>query len=207
MSNFITPETDSVGKYRFKAPFDTLGNEQTEFTCMSIRLLADLLAEGTNVYKTFYEPYKISEADYRKDVADGAAIIGLQSAVGAWLRIPNSYLTSYPDVSGVRYAIVTLSSDLGALPETYDLQSLINEINDLIYARLGIRANSVPVINSQLALVPYDDHDRIEQVRKNNISAEPPLLVQKQNVEQERAILQIQVTALSNFIQEHGITP
>lgn len=207
MSNFITPEMDSVGKYRFKAPFDTLGNEQTEFTCMSIRRLADILADGTNVYKTFYEPYKISETDYRADVAAGVAIVGLQSAVGSWLHIPNSYLASYPDVSGVRYAIVALASDLGAMPETYDLRSLINEINDLIFARIGVRANTVPVINSQMALVPYDDHEKIEQVRKNNTNSEPPLLVQKQMLEQDRAILQVQVTALSNFIQERGITP
>lgn len=207
MTMIITPDIDSVGKYRFKAPFDALGNEQTEFTCMSIRRLADILAGGTNVYKAFYEPYKISETDYRKDVAQGVSIIGLQSAAGAWLYIPNSYLASYPDVSGVRYAMITLSSDLGALPETYDLRALINEINDLIYARLGVRPNTVPVINSQMALVPYDDHDKIEQVRKNNVQVEPPLLIQKQNLERQRTLLQVQVTALSDFIKSKGLTP
>lgn len=207
MSNLIVPAVGSVGKYKFKAPFDTLGNEQTEFACMSIRSLADVLAGGVNVYKTFYLPYKISEADYRADVTSGVAIIGLQSATGAWLYIPNSYLASYPDVSGVRYAIMTLSSDLGAVAETQDLQFLINEINDLIYARLGIRSTTVPVVSSQPALIPYADHDKIEQARKNNIKGEPPLLVQKIVLEQERSLLQVQVAALSKFIKDKGLTP
>lgn len=204
MSIFIIPEIDATGKYKFKAPFDSLGNDQTEFTCMSIRRLTDLLSSGENPYKKYYQPYGIIESDYDADVANNVSIIGLQSTMGSWLYIPNSYLLSYPDVSGVRYVLMVLGVHVGAIAETTNLEPIMGEIDDLIFSRLGIRAEIKPVIVSQPSLVGYDDHEVIEQVRKNNIIDEKPISVQLLDAQRRISELTSQLEKLSEYIKNNN---
>lgn len=203
----ITPEIGSSGKYEYKTPFDTLGNNQTEFTCMSVRRLADCIALGEDPFKKYYKPYKLTEADYQKDIADNVSIIGLQSTVGQWLYLPNSYLLSYPDVSGVRYVTMVLAANIGAVPETLDLESLASDVGDIIRAKIGVTAEIKPVITSQPALVSHDDHTRLENARKNSISSDPPLSLKVIELLSTVSQLMEQNKVLSDFIKSRNLTP
>ena len=58
MTIHIVPEVGSSGKYEYKTPFDTLGNNQTEFTCMSVRRLADCIALGEDPFKNSLQAHK-----------------------------------------------------------------------------------------------------------------------------------------------------
>lgn len=207
MTLFITPEIGSSGKYTYKAPYDTLGNNQTEFKCMSIKTLVDCLSSGEDPYKKYYEPYKLTQQDYKKDLVDSASIIGLQSAVGQWLYIPNSYLLSFPDVSGVRYVNMVLAANIGAIPETMNLDTLISEVEDAIIARLGITPEIKSVITSQPALIGYDDHMRLEGSRMNLVRQESPLIRQVIELKTMVNVLTEQNIALSEFIKSRNMTP
>lgn len=207
MTLHIVPEVGSSGKYEYKTPFDTLGNNQTEFTCMSVRRLTDCIALGEDPFKKYYKPYKLTEADYQKDIANNVSIIGLQSAVGQWLYLPNSYLLSYPDVSGVRYVTMVLAANIGAIPETLDLESLAADVGDVIRSKIGITAEIKPVITSQPALVSHDDHSRLENARKNAISTDLPLSLKIVELLSTVSQLMEQNKVLSDFIKTRNLTP
>lgn len=207
MNIFITPDIGSSGKYTYKAPYDTLGNNQTEFRCMSIKTLVDCISSGEDPFKKYYEPYKLTQQDYKKDLLEGASIIGLQSTVGQWLYIPNSYLLSFPDVSGVRYVTMVLAANIGAIPETMNLDILISEIEDVVMSRLGITPEVRPVITSQPALIGYADHSKMENARLNAVSQEPPAVKLVVDLKIQISNLIAQNKALSEFIKSRNLIP
>lgn len=203
MNNYITPEIGAVGKYTYKSPFDSIGNTQTEFTCKAVRTLTDCLALGEDPYKKYYEPFKISEQDYREDIRNDVAIVALQSSVGNWLYIPNSYLLSYPDVSGVRYVNMVIAANIGAIPETLDLTLLLGDVTDVIQHRLGIVPEVRGVVTSQPALVGDDDHQRMENVRSSAISEGNSLTLQILKLKEQINILTAKNKTLSEYIRDN----
>ena len=205
MSILLTPEIGTKGKYGFKEPYSLLGNSQTEYTCQSVRSLSELLANAENPYNKYYKHYKISVADYNSDLNNKASIIGLQSASGNWLYIPNTYLTSYPDVSGIRYNVVVLGVRLGAIADTFSLTSLSNEIQDLVFSRTGIKPTIKPVLVSQPALVSYSDHNRIEISRRNKIHFESPPNLEVVRLTQENNHLRTQLIKLAQALKKYGL--
>lgn len=204
MTIFITPEIGAAGKYKYKAPFDTLGNNQTEFTCISVRTLTDCLSLGENPFKKYYEPHGLTEEQYRSDVSEGASIVGLQSTVGTSLYIPNSYLLSYPDVSGIRYVNIVLGADIGAIPETLNLEVLCTEVQDVLYTRLGVKPEVKPVITSQPALVSYEDHEKMERIRSSTVQEDKSLTAQILELKSQISQLTVQNLAMANYIKTHA---
>lgn len=203
MTLYLTPEVGATGKYKYKAPFDTLGNNQTEFTCQSVRTLTDCLSVGENAYNKYYKPHGLTEDQFQEDVKGGASIVGLQAATGAWLYIPNSFLLSYPDISGVRYVTMVIAADIGAIPETMDLSVIMTEVQDILNSRLGIKPDVRGVVTSQPALVSYDDHERLENVRQNAITEQQPLISQVLSLKAQVSLLTVQNKALADYIRTH----
>ena len=206
MSEFIIPEVGAKGVYSFKAPFDTLPNKQTEYECMSVRKITDALAAGENVFARYYEPYELDRAAYEADIASGVILIGLQSALGQTLDIPNSYLTSYPDASGVRYRVMALAVDLGAIADTMNLEVIISELKELIGARIGITPEIATVATSQPALISYEDHERLEAARQSKITIDNSLTVRYNTLVAERDQLLQKNAALVKYIREKSDT-
>lgn len=203
MTLFITPELGATGKYKYKAPFDTLGNNQTEFTCISVRTLTECLSVGENPFKKYYQPFGLTEEQYRTDVSQGASIVGLQSTVGTSLYLPNSFLLSYPDVSGVRYVTMVIGADIGAIPETMNLEVLCTEVQDVIYTRLGVMPDVKPVITSQPALISHDDHEKLERVRASTVQENKSLSAQILDLKSQISQLTVQNQAMANYIKTH----
>lgn len=205
MSLLILPEIGSSGKYAFKEPYSLIGNGQTEYICQSVRSLSELIANTENPYGKYYAPYKITIEDYNKDIANGASIVGLQSSSGNWLYVPNSYITSYPDVSGVRYTVVVLGVRLGAISEQFPLTSISNEIEDLVLSRTGVKPVIKPVAVSQPSLVNYSDHDRIEKARRNKITNLSPANIEVVQLRQQNAELLNQVKKLAALVKKYNL--
>lgn len=186
MSDFIIPELGAKGVYSFKAPYDSLANKQTEYECMAVGKITDALASGENVFLKYYAPYNLGQSEYESDIRDGVTLISLRSALGQFLHIPNSYLNSYPDASGVRYRVMALAVDLGAVADTFNLDIIIGEIKVLVNARIGIDPTIVPVATSQPAMVSYTDHDRLEVARSSKVTIENSIYLRYNTLIAER---------------------
>lgn len=205
MSEYIIPELGAKGVYAFKAPFDTLVNKQTEYECVSVRKIADALNAGENVFMKYYSPSELNESDYTRDINDGVSLISLRSAMGQILYIPNSYITSYPDASGVRYRVMALAVNLGAVPDTMNLETIIGEVRVLVGARMGIDPEIVPVATSQPAMVSHNDHDRLEIARVSKVTIENSLHRRYDVLLAERDELLRKNAALTQFIKDRNL--
>lgn len=200
MANFIEPKVGSKGVYTFKPPYDSLTNNQTELECMAVRKLTNALASGENVFAKYYKPYKLTQADYEVDLLQDITLVDLQSALGSWVYVPNSYIASYPDSSGVRYRVMALAVELGAIPDTLVLDPIIDDIRALLHSRLGVIPTIQPVAVSQPALVSYSDHERLETARIGRVSVENSLQMRYDTLYNERQELLRKNKVLSDYI-------
>jgi hypothetical protein len=175
MANYVVPEVGSKGTYTFKPPYDSLTNNQTELECMGVRKITNALAMGENVFAKYYKPYKLTQVDYENDLRGDVTLVDLQSALGSWVYVPNSYIASYPDPSGIRYRVIALAVDLGALPDTLPLEPLMDDLKAMIHQRLGVMPTIQPVAVSQPAMVSYADHKQLETARVSRVTVENSL--------------------------------
>ena len=190
------PDIGASGKFTLKAPFDSLISNTTVLTVQSIRSIADLVANDQDVYESFYKPRGLTKEDFLADEAEGVQIVGLQAGTGTWLYVPSTYFLSFPSIDGVMYTVVGMVIDLGALPNTLDLETLKLNAKDLVLKNLGVDADVEFVSLSQSALVSHDDHDRIEAARLAKVEVKVPLSVL---VAQQQVIINTQREKLATL--------
>lgn len=94
------------------------------------------------------------------------------------------------------YTVVGMVIDLGALPNTLDLETLKLNAKDLVLKNLGVDADVEFVSLSQSALVSHDDHDRIEAARLAKVEVKVPLSVL---VAQQQVIINTQREKLATL--------
>ena len=123
-----TPALYASGKYVLTTPF--IADPNAVYVCMAIRSFDDILELKEDVFKTYYEPYGLDDADYAAGVAAKVSIITLMSETATIIYVPDSYIESYPDVSNVVYSRIVLSIDLGALPDKLGLDFLKTQLGN-----------------------------------------------------------------------------
>lgn len=121
----FTPLVDSAGTFKLKAPFDKLVTPNSVYTCRSIRSINDYLALGDNVFEKFYEPFNIDLEIYQDDLKNNVKIASLQAGIGEWIYVPCSFISEAPSINGVKYVSLLLGVALGAIPDSMNLESII----------------------------------------------------------------------------------
>lgn len=169
MSGFV-PQIGAVGVYTLAAPFDTQITPQVAYTCRSLRELSDIAAAGETIWERYYEPFGVSQTVYQQDLADNVCIVGLHAGTGEWVYVPSSHIIKAPDINGVLYSPVVLGVSLGAIPDSYQLDGLISRISNVVEATLGIKPTIKGMLISQPAIIPYEESERLEEVRRTAIS-------------------------------------
>lgn len=199
----LIPEIGSVGKFSFKDPYSKLTPIETKLVCKSIRKITELLSRNESVFELHYKPHGLTEAQYKQDLKDDVSIISLQAESGVWFYVPSSYLLSYPNTNGVIYTRIILGVGLGAISDNLDLTGINAAISGLIYDQLGLRCEIKPVVASQSTVVSYEDHEKIELIRKSNIKlykSETTLLAE---AVQERNLALAKIKELELFIKNN----
>lgn len=200
MAIYIIPEIGAKGKFLFKAPFSNNTTAATEFECMSVRTLTDIVNSGEDGYLKYYKPYGLTNDDYKSDLSQGVSLVGLLSGEGRWLYVPNNRITALPDSSGVRYQMIVLSANLGAIAETMDLSSMENAVKDVIYSYTGVVPEMQKVAVSQPAMVSEEDHERIMVARQNNVSSNPPVVKLLETLQASYSSLLSKYENLSKYV-------
>lgn len=161
----VTPLMTSKGLFKVSKPF--LVNEKKVYEVVAIREFDDLWSESIDVYGRYYQPFEISEEDYRLDAQMGAAIVSLQGEEGI-LHIPDTYILSYPEAGLANYQHVVLSISLGAVPKSLSLEDIRNEISEMCSKFTGVK-NRVAIHTAPVTeALTIKEADNLEKIRKGN---------------------------------------
>lgn len=157
------------GLFTLSAPFDTMLTENVIYKCISVRTLQDYFVSGDDPKKEFYTANSISDK-FEEDLSNSICIVTLQSQAGLVVRVPSSYINTYPDLNGVLYTGLMLGVDLGALPNSFDLSHLIYKIENIVKEIIGISGEVHVVATNETTVVGFDDSAQLELARKNMIT-------------------------------------
>jgi hypothetical protein len=195
------PSIDTAGSFKLKTPFDKLITPNTVYTCRSIRSINDYLALGEQVFEKFYEPLDVDVELYQDDLKNNVKIVSLQAGTGEWVYVPASFIEEAPNNNGVKYVPIVLGVSLGAIPDTFNLESIIAQFKELTLNTLGIESEVKAVVVNHPAYLDHDEHERLEAVRKNKITSETSdkLLIEMQR--KEISFLTAKIAELELYIK------
>lgn len=197
----ILPLVGSKGFHEFASPFDQLALENTEYECMAVRRLSDILANNETPWEDIYEKQGLSEEVYEQDLSEDAYVVSFQSSGGHWLYIPYRYILKYPSVNGVPYRSVMIVVSLPSIPVELDLSNLRLELEDLASTTIGAPVKSKQVDSSKVILVPYDLHQQTQVARNIVTNGRTTLLAKNRKLMQDNAELVRKVRELEAFVR------
>lgn len=159
----ITPLLGTKGKFNVKLPFTT--HPAKLYEVIAIRSFDDVYKAGRDVYEDLYKKMGLIDGtatpdgvfDFATEKAKGPNIISLRDPSGEVLYVPDTFITTYPETKEVPYDHVVLSMSLGAIPQTLDLSSLMDDVKDFIQSRTGVGAEM------QLHIAPSETNPTAEQ--------------------------------------------
>lgn len=157
------------GIFTLKEPFKALITPQTVYSVLSLRRISDVIASGGDPYKLYYAQLDISETDYQTDALANVCIVGLQSGVGSWVYVPESYIDEVPTVAGIKYTSVVIGVSLGAIPDDTNIEALAKGIGELAQASVGVIPTVKAVVMSQPAYLSHEKAARLEAARTAKI--------------------------------------
>lgn len=170
----LTPAIGASGIYELTSPYAV--RPATTYTCKAIRSFDDIYRLNEDVFKLYYEPYGLSQAQFDADAAEGAVIVTLMAnEIGLEISpsdpktivyVPDTYITKFPDGDVVPYSHVVLSASLGALPDYLDVTDTMNDIGNIISEKVGV----TPTVNIHKAslsnVMNSADHEAAEVARQ-----------------------------------------
>lgn len=172
------PVIGDNGFFELKDPYKVLLTPKTLYTCQSIRTINDFVASGESVYEKFYAPLGVSDDQYQQDIIDNVYIVGLQAGTGEWVYVPSSFIENAPTSNGVKYIPIVLGVSLGALPDAYNLESIVQQFKDIVLNTIGIEAEVKGVVVGSSKWFTEQEHELLEQARteKRSMSTSPIIL-------------------------------
>ncbi len=206
----MTPPLNAEGRFVVTTPY-TL-NSNILYKCIAIREFDDIEQKGENVYERYYEAYgRVDGQDgfsFSNEVALQAEIVTLKGQDGSYVYVPTTYITSYPDLSEIKYHHVILSVSLGPLPETFDTAAVVTQVRNAAMAVTGVESPTVlvhaaPTINNPTAQQAID----LEQTRLGNITLveTPNQTIERLN--SENVALVAQILIYEQILTEAGLLP
>lgn len=151
--------------YEFTGPFSTLSTKK-KLERLPNREIKELLDSEIDVYTIFYKEYGLTEADVKSDLDNGVMIAVFRDSAGRYLYIPDRYVKlDVNAMNDVDYTGVGITIDLGAIPSTENVDSVLEDIKTYIEGVLGISPH-VAMVKTSSTSINKDDHDAYEAGRK-----------------------------------------
>ena len=206
------PTIHTAGKFVLKKPF--VAKEDVRYSVTAIREFSDLYIRGIDVYSRFYESVGLVDGtmvngqmfDFTIEAKLRPAIVTLEGNDDTVIYVPSTYIESYPVQGDVTYSRLVLSADLGAIPDDVPLDSVLQDIQDIIQATFGVKAQ-VNISRGYTDTQPtMDEHFILEQSRIGSIATTEnnytSVKVWKKQCEQLDAQVKtlVQILATNNLI-------
>uniref|UniRef100_A0AAU7PFK9 Uncharacterized protein n=1 Tax=Burkholderia phage vB_BgluM-SURPRISE13 TaxID=3159457 RepID=A0AAU7PFK9_9VIRU len=205
MASELLPGIGASGDWSLKTPLDSKYTAGLAYTCKAIRKISEMVANGIDVLNMVYIPNGLDQTAYDSDVQNDYSIITLQSAAGALLLVPSSYLAGWPSGDSVPYVVMGMIINLGPIPNTIDPTFLTDKVAPVIKAALGLDPEIQYATLSETTNKTYDDHVAQEATRTAAITDENSDYVKRLNAEADLTAAQAQIAALQQFIIDAGL--
>jgi len=160
----MIPADHSKGYYTFGSPFDVAIQPNTLLTCRGSITLPQLEKEGLEPFKTVYEPFGMTQAEYEEDVLNKVSIVILSPGKGT-IYVPSDRILSMSQVDRIPYNKALIGINLGTLPTDLNIDTLMDDIKYLIEERLGITPAMSKNRDGDTIMVTKDEHDSILAAR------------------------------------------
>lgn len=159
----LVPQTGLKGAFTFLDPFNKNDIDKKILEVTSIRRLSEMYANGDDPCNNIYIKNGLTKDDYIEDLQNDVPIAIFTAPGGSFFTIPCNKIESIPDVSGVPYVRKVIAVSLGALPYDYQLETLRDDINDLIKDKLATEAKVEILEASALFYKSYAEHEKFER--------------------------------------------
>lgn len=205
------PTINTSGKFKLKNPF--IANERVRYNVTAIREFSDLYIRGVDVYSQYYKPFGLidgvtlngSTFSFSAESKLKPVIVTLEGSDDTVIYVPSTYIESYPIVGDVVYSRIILTSDLGALPDTVPLDSILQDMEDLIQARFGV-TSVVKIARGYTDRQPtLDEHEVLEQSRVGSITTTHNNFTENQELKDRCEFLDAQVKTLTQILIENNL--
>lgn len=200
------PPIDQEGVYTIKAPFDKLLEKNVIYKCQGIRSMAELVADGIDPFKKYYEPVGATHADFVTDVSNKVNIVIFLAGTGNWQWIPASYIEGAPNTSGEKYVPAMLGVYLGHVSELLPFEDITDKIKGVVRQAVGIDPQ-VKLVNMGPAMLL--DDAAVERTRISREAIKGPAtegtFAKAARLEQENNSLRETVKQLNKYIADHSL--
>lgn len=197
-----TPPLHCKGIYKLLAPWTI--SAAVLYECIAIRDFADFIQRGEDVFKKFYEPKGLTQAQYLADKAAGANIITLVSGSLPVIHVPDTYIEAYPALNNVAYKSVVLSVALGPLPDAVDLTHLITQVQGVVSDVIGVTAEVKQHVLPNNDVITDAQAQTLETARQAAIANRKTDRARVLELTANNADLQTKITTLQNIIIANG---
>jgi hypothetical protein len=209
MANNLIPTVDVKvgvkGRFVLNPPFAELMKPNTLYTLSALRKFDEIESFGENIFTTYYNPFKLTEADLQRDRASGAMIASLMTLDARPIYVPTSYIKSYPDLNYRPYNQYIAVLSFGPLPDDTLFEPTLQALKNTTSEFLGVE----PEVN--LAFMPLSDvitpeqHANLEATRQAAISNRSTDYARLAEVTAQRDQLQQQVIMYQKIIKDNGL--
>jgi len=198
-----TPPVGTVGTYSLTQPW--IADATKVYECKAVRLFADLEIRGLDIFSLVYDPVGSTTEQMELDRAAGAAIVSLFTEDGTVIYVPDTQIESYPNMGDYNYRHVVCSISLGAIPDSLNLEWLLEELGEQVVNTIGVDAviniHEAPLTKS----VDREEHDRIETARLAKITNQTTYKAQCIKLQTQVTALQAQMAVYEQLLRNNGI--
>ena len=159
------------GKFEFKSPVSNILDENLEYEITSTKGLQESYNNKEDPLVTIYGVLGIDETAFNTDLANDVTIVGLRKIGGnRYFYVPATYITSIPNVNGIKFVERLLVMSIGLAPVDLDLTQLKNIIKDKIKTSTNLEVQIKELENSGIEILDQIEYDTY-MLRYNSLAS------------------------------------
>lgn len=193
-----TPPINATGTYLLAEPF--VAEPDAIYVCEAIEGFEALEAEDIDVFETIYAPNGISSDRFEQDRLNGIDIVTLMSDTAQTIKLPSSYILSFPSTQSVKYGETLIVVNCGLLPYNIATGPLLNELKEIASAMTGTKPTARVHVSAVKDNVDYDRHIQLEQARQTEIKYSESIAKQLADSRNTISELENRIEALQEII-------
>lgn len=204
----LVPTIGLRGLYELRTPWHNALQVNTAYSCIAVRCLRDIVADGKDPFEEIYRPRGLTNVDYNADVEEKASIVTLQADDGTVVKVPTTYISKLPNAGGIPYTVLTATLNLGAIMDSQDLTALKVRLSDVVKSTIGIADVETEIVAiSNTSMIDKVQSEAIEAARQNNITQNYTDYSEVLELKQKNAVLQAEYDALVAWVTANCAIP
>lgn len=202
-----TPTLDVEGKFKLTAPYSV--NANLLYKCIAIRSFEDCEYDKEDVYKKYYKGRGLIDGEagfsFKNERLAGVKILTLRGQDGSYVYVPTSYVASFPTIAEEKYHHLVLSCSLGALPESFDVTAVVEQLQDAVVALTGVTNAKITLHAAPASGNPtQSQHEAMEQTRIGHVTMNKSLSQKNAEHVAEIGKLRAHIAKLMEIINARG---